>query len=64
MAGCDICSAFFGKAKKSVFKRLMQGALKVQGLNDLGNGLISKGQNLIATVYYFTLEIIFVGFTD
>ena len=64
MAGCDICSAFFWKAKKSIFKRMMQGALKVQGLKDLGNGLLSKDQNLLATVYYFTLEIIFVGFTD
>ena len=63
MTGCYICSAFFGNAKKSVFKRMMQGALKVQGLKDLGNGLLSKGQNLLASIISLW-KLVFVGFTD
>ena len=42
LAGCDIGSALFGIGKKSVFKRMIQGALQFQGLKDLGHGLLSN----------------------
>ena len=41
-AGCDKGSAFFGIGKMSVFKRMIQGALKFQGLKDLGHGPLSN----------------------
>ena len=37
LAECDIGSTFFGIGKMSVIKRMIQGALKFQGLKDLGH---------------------------
>ena len=51
LAGCDIGSAFFGIGKQSVFKRMMQDALKLQGLEDLDNGPLSNCQNFNCTQF-------------
>ena len=51
LPGCDIGSAFFGIGKPSVFKRMMQDALKFQGLEDLDNGPLSNCQNFICTQF-------------
>ena len=48
LAGCDIGSTFFGIGRMSVFKRMIQGALKFQGLNDFGHGSLSNCQSLLA----------------
>ena len=48
LAGCDIGSAFFGIGKKSVSKRMIQGALEFQGLKGLGYWLLSNCQSLLA----------------
>ena len=44
LTGCNIGRAFFGVGNKSVFKRLIQVALKFQGLKDLGHGPLSNCQ--------------------
>ena len=46
LTGCDIGSAFFEIVTKSVFKRMIQGALKFQGLKDLGHWPLSNCQTL------------------
>ena len=46
LAECDIGSAFFGLGKKSIFKRMIQGALKFRELQDLGHGPLSNCQKL------------------
>ena len=51
LAGCDIGSAFFEIGKMSVFKRMMQGALKFQGLKDLRHGLLSNCQTFTCTQF-------------
>ena len=51
LAGCDICSAFFGIDKISVFKHMVQGALKFQGLTYLGQGPLSNCQKLTCTKF-------------
>ena len=51
LAGCDIGSASFGIGKKSVFKRMIQCALKFQGLNDLGHGPLSNFQKFTCTQF-------------
>ena len=51
LAGCDIGSAFFGFGKKSVFKSMVQGALKFQGLKDLGHGPLSNFQKFTCTQF-------------
>ena len=50
LSGCDIGSAFFGVGKMSVFKRMIQGALKFQGLKNLGHGLLSNCQKYLHSV--------------
>ena len=37
--------------KKSVFKRMIQGALKFQGLKDLGHGPLSNCQKFTCTQF-------------
>ena len=49
LAGCDIGSALFGVGKMPVFKRMIQGALKFQGLKDLGHGPLSNFQTFTCT---------------
>ena len=44
LAGCDIGSFFFVIGKKSVFKCMIQDALKFQGLKDLGLRHLSNCQ--------------------
>ena len=51
LAGCDIGSALFGIGTKSVFKRMIQGALEFQGLKDLGYGPLSNCQKLTCTQF-------------
>ena len=51
LAGFDIGSAFFGIGTKSVFKRMIQGALKFQGLKDLGHGPLSNCQKFTCTQF-------------
>ena len=51
LAGCDIGSAFFGIGKTSVFKRMIQGALKFQGLKYLGHGPLSNCQKFTCTQF-------------
>ena len=51
LAGYDICSAFFGIGKKSVFKYMIQGALKFQGLKDLVHGPLSNCIKLTCTQF-------------
>ena len=51
LAGCDIGSAFFGIGKVSVFKRMIQGSLKFQGLKDLGIGPLSNCQKFTCTQF-------------
>ena len=51
LAGCDIGSAFFGIGTKSVFKRMILGALKFQGLKDLGHGPLSNCQKFTCTQF-------------
>ena len=41
----------FGIGKKSVFKRMVQGALKFQGPKDLGNGPLSNFQKFTCTQF-------------
>ena len=41
----------FEIGKKSVFKRIMQGALKFQGLKDLGHGTLSNFQKFTCTQF-------------
>ena len=50
LAGCDIGSAFFGIGK-SLFKRIIQGALKFQRLKDLGHGPLSNCQKFTCTQF-------------
>ena len=40
-----------GVGKKSVFKRMIQGALKFQGLRDLGHGPLSNFQKFTCTQF-------------
>ena len=42
---------FGGIGKKSVFKRMIQGALKFQGLKDLGHGPLSNFQKFTCTQF-------------
>ena len=51
LAVCEIGSAFYGIGKRSVFKRMLQDALKFQGLEDLDNGPLSNCQNFICTQF-------------
>ena len=51
LVGCNIGSAFFGIGKMSVFKRMIQGALKFQGLKDLGYGPLSNRQKFTGTQF-------------
>ena len=51
LAGCDIGSAFFGIGKKSVIKRMIQVALKFQGLKNLGHGPLSNCQKFTCTQF-------------
>ena len=51
LAGCNIGSAFFGIGKKSVFKRMIQGALKFQGVIDLGHGPLFICQKFTCTQF-------------
>ena len=44
LAELDIGKPFFGVGKKSVFKRVIQGALKFQGMKDLGHWPLSNCQ--------------------
>ena len=54
LAGCDIGSAFFGIGKMSVFKRVIQGALKFQGLKDIGYGPLSNCQKFTCAQFICT----------
>ena len=49
LAGFDIGSAFFGVGNKSVFKRMIHGALKFQGIKDLGHRPLSNCQKFTCT---------------
>ena len=51
LAGCDIGSAFFGIGKESIFKRMIQGALKYQGLKDLDHVPLSNSQKFTCTQF-------------
>ena len=51
LAGCDIGSVFFRIGKKSVFKRMIQGALKFQRLKDLGPVPLSNFQKFTCTQF-------------
>ena len=51
LSGYDIGSAFFRIGKKSVFKCMLQGALKFQGLKDLGHGSLRNCQKFTCTQF-------------